>query len=174
MAGSCEAGGYHEFSDYGITELLPVPGHTDRWEIVGTPLHNWGFPMFRYRTGDEVGPAPAGRCPCGRDFPLLGRIDGRVEDTFTAANGQVLPVPSIVLDDLVGLREVQVAQFAPGRFEIRVVPADHADIAAVQAQALRNVDKYYGPGQTVTFRVMDCIPRARSGKFKPAIILTDV
>src|SRR6185437_13478597 len=36
MAGSCEAGGYHVFPDYGIVELLPVPGVHDSREIVGT------------------------------------------------------------------------------------------------------------------------------------------
>ena len=87
LAGSCEAGGYHLFSDYAITELLPVPGKDDQWEIVGTPLHNWGFPLLRYRTGDTVGPAPAGPCPCGRSFPLLGPIGGRAEDAFTSRDG---------------------------------------------------------------------------------------
>jgi phenylacetate-CoA ligase len=169
MAGSCQAGGYHSFPDYGITELIPVTGRTDRWEIVGTPLHNWGFPLFRYRTGDEVGPAPAGPCPCGRAFPLLGRIDGRVEDAFTAADGRILPSPGIVVDDLVGLREVQVAQLAPGRFEFRLVPTPDTDLDAVRAQADWNVDHYFGPGQTVTFRILDTIPRAPSGKLKPAI-----
>ncbi|WP_218822449.1 phenylacetate--CoA ligase family protein [Geodermatophilus pulveris] len=169
MAGNCEAGGYHSFPDYGITELLPVPGRTDCWEIVGTPLHNWGFPLFRYRTGDEVGPAPPRPCTCGRAFPLLGRIDGRVEDAFTAADGRPLPLPSQVVDDLVGLREVQVAQLAPGCFEFRMVPTPNSDIPATQAQARANVDTYFGPGQTVTFRVLDHIPRASSGKLRPAI-----
>jgi phenylacetate-CoA ligase len=172
MAGNCEADGYHEFPDYGIVELVPVEGRTDRWEIVGTPLHNWGFPLFRYRTGDEVGPSPLGPCPCGRAFRLLGRIDGRVEDAFTAANGQPLPLPSLVVDDLVGLREVQVAQLAPGRFEFRLVPTTGSDISAAQEQARHNVEKYFGPDQTVTFRIMDHIPRERSGKLKAAIRVT--
>ena len=173
MAGSCEAGGYHVFPDYGIVELLPVPGRSECWEIVGTPLHNWGFPLFRYRTGDEVGRAPDGPCGCGRAFPLLGRIDGRVEDVFTAADGQALPLPGTVVDDLVGLREVQVAQLAPGRFEFRLVPSAGTDLVAVQDQARKNVDKYFGPGQTVTFRVLDHIPREASGKLKTAIRVTD-
>jgi phenylacetate-CoA ligase len=174
MAGNCDAGGYHEFPDYGIIELIPVEGRTDSWEIVGTPLHNWGFPLFRYRTGDEVGPNPAGPCPCGRAFRLLGRIDGRVEDTFTAANGQPLPLPATVVDSLVGLREVQVAQLAPGRFEFRLVPTTGSNIAAAQQQALQNVDKYFGPHQTVTFRIMDHIPREPSGKLKAAIRVTNL
>ncbi|WP_197028900.1 phenylacetate--CoA ligase family protein [Blastococcus sp. URHD0036] len=169
MAGNCEAGGYHQFPDYGITELLPVPGRTDSWEIVGTPLHNWGFPLFRYRTGDEVGPAPAGPCPCGRAFPLLGRIDGRVEDTFTSADGRPLPLPHTVIKNLTGLREVQVAQLAPGHFEFRLCPTDSTDLSAVQRQARKNVDTYFGPGQTVTFQIMDAVPRDSSGKLKAAV-----
>ncbi len=172
MAGGCEAGGYHEFPDYGILERLPVEGRTDRWEIVGTPLHNWGFPLFRYRTGDEVGPGPTEPCPCGRAFRQLGQINGRVEDAFTAANGQVLPLPGIVLDDLVGFRELQIAQMAPGRFEIRMVPTVGSDIPATQERARRNVDRYFGPGQVVTFRVMDSIPRGPSGKLKAAVLLS--
>jgi phenylacetate-CoA ligase len=171
MAGACEAGGYHAFPDYGITELIPVEGCTDRWEIVGTPLHNWGFPLFRYRTGDEVGPAPDAPCPCGRAFPRLGTIDGRVEDFFTAADGRRLPLPSTVVDNLVGLREVQVAQHAPGRFEVRMVPAVGSDIAQVQSQALTNVERYFGAGQEVTFRLFDEIPRSPSGKLRPAVKL---
>ncbi|SDS01554.1 phenylacetate-CoA ligase [Friedmanniella luteola] len=172
MAGACEAGGYHEFPDYGIVELLPVEGREDRWEIVGTPLHNWGFPLFRYRTGDEVGPRPTAPCPCGRAFPLLGKIDGRVEDSFTAANGRPLPLPSVVLDDLVGLREVQVAQLAPGCFEFRLVPGTGADTSAAEEQARRNVEKYFGPDQTVTFRVMSEIPREGNGKLRAAVRLS--
>ncbi|KLL95998.1 hypothetical protein NJ76_20340 [Rhodococcus sp. IITR03] len=77
MAGTCEAGTMHIFPDYGIVELEPVPGVPDKWEIIGTPLHNWGFPIFRYRTGDLVGPAPEDGCACGRAFPTLGALDGR-------------------------------------------------------------------------------------------------
>jgi phenylacetate-CoA ligase len=39
----------------------------------------------------------------------------------------------------------------------------------VQGQARTNVDKYFGPGQTVTFRVLDQIPREPSGKLKAAV-----
>lgn len=172
MAGSCEAGGYHVFPDYGVVELLPVPGRADRWEIVGTPLHNVGFPLFRYRTGDEVSVAPGRPCPCGRSFPLLGRIDGRVEDCFTSADGRSIPLPGTIVDDLTGLLEVQVLQHAPGRFEIRMVPGAGFDRAAIEAKARRNLERLVGPGQEpLTFRIMDRIPRSSSGKLKPATVL---
>ena len=174
MAGSCEAGGYHVFPDYGIVELLPVDGRPDRFEIVGTPLHNWGFPLFRYRTGDEVGPAPEGPCACGRSFPLLGAIDGRAEDAFVAADGRPIPLPATVVDDLTGLQETQIVQRAPGVFEIRMVPGVGFDQAASEALARENIRRLIGPGQTVTFTQMERIPRSASGKVKPAIVVNDL
>jgi phenylacetate-CoA ligase len=173
MAGSCEAGGYHVFPDYGIVELLPVPGIPDSWEIVGTALHNWGFPLFRYRTGDHVGPADPSPCRCGRAFPTLGRIDGRVSDCFTSADGRPLPMPSIVTTDLANVHEAQVAQRGPGRFEVRVVPIACADLQALTAQIRANVDLYFGPGQVVNVRVVDAIPRTAEGKLKNAVIDPD-
>lgn len=170
MAGTCEAGGFHVFPDYGIVELLPVEGADQRWEIVGTPLHNWGFPLFRYRTGDEVGPASQEPCACNRGFAQLGPIDGRVEDSFTSADGRPLPLPSSIVDDLRGLREAQIAQFAPGVFEVRVVPAADYDEAATTAHIRDNVERMFGEGQNLTIRVFDRIPRPPSGKLKTAIV----
>ena len=170
MAGTCEDGGYHVFPDYGIVELLPVPNTESRWELVGTPLHNWGFPLFRYRTGDEVGPAPRQPCPCGRSFPLLGPLHGRVEDSFTAADGRPIPLPSTVVDDLSGVREAQIIQLARGRYEIRLAPAAGFDELAVNETIRRNVEHLFGAGQHVTLRIMPRLPRSKSGKLKPVVV----
>lgn len=174
MAGTCEAGHHHLFPDYGIVELLPVEDSTQRWEIVGTPLHNWGFPLLRYRTGDEVTAAAPGPCGCGRTLPLLGTVDGRVEDAFTASDGRHVPLPHTLVKTLTGLRETQVVQRAPGCFEFRMVRGVGFDRAAVEAVARRNVDRIVGPGQTVTFSFMDSIPRSASGKLRPAVVLDDL
>lgn len=173
LAGTCEADGYHVFPDYGIVELLPLAGHAGSAEIVGTALHNWGFPLLRYRTGDAVGPTPTEPCSCGRAFPRLCMVDGRAEDSFVAADGRLIPLPSIVLDDLDGLVEAQIAQLARGRFEIRMVPAPGCDVDAAKSQTLRNVERLIGSGQHVTFRTLERIPRSASGKLKGAIVVDD-
>ncbi|MBL1074062.1 phenylacetate--CoA ligase family protein [Nocardia sp. 2] len=170
MAGSCEAGGYHVFPDYGITELIPVEGSADRFEIVGTALHNTGFPLLRYRTGDEVQAAPDEPCPCGRAFPRLGVIAGRIDDILTAADGRPLPLGSTVLDDLSGLRESQIAQLRPGVFELRVVPGEGFSLEQVSDHIRRNVDSLFGPGQELTVRVLDALPRPAGGKLKTCVV----
>lgn len=171
QAGTCEAGSFHIFPDYGIVELLAVDGRPGTSEIVGTALHNWGFPLLRYRTGDEVGPSPTERCPCGRAFPRLGTVDGRTEDSFVAADGRVIPLPSTVVDDLEGVLEAQIAQLAQGRFEIRMAPAEGCDVDAEKARALRNVERLIGPGQQVGFRTYERIPRTPAGKLRSAIVV---
>jgi phenylacetate-CoA ligase len=173
LTGMCEHGSYHAFSDYGIVELLPVPGVESRWELVGTPLHNWGFPLFRYRTGDEVGPPPTKSCLCGRAFPVLGPVHGRVEDYFTAADGRPIPLPSTVVDDLAGVREAQIAQLARGRFEVRVTPASGFDARAVDEAIRDNVERLIGAGQETTVRILPHIPRSSSGKLKSAVVEGD-
>lgn len=172
MAGGCEAGGYHLFSDYGIAEHLPTDDEGER-EIVGTPLHNWGFPIFRYRTGDRVGPEPEGACACGRSFPRFGLIGGRVEDVARNADGRPIPLASTVIDDLTGLREVQFVQHRPGVFEVRMVPGVGYDRSAVEAIARANLDAMAGPGQDLTFTVHDALPRSASGKLRGVIVMDD-
>lgn len=69
MAGGCEHGTYHLFPDYGILELHPVEDAPAERRVVGTPLHNFAFPLLRYRTDDRVSVPSDEPCPCGRAFP---------------------------------------------------------------------------------------------------------
>ena len=173
MAGNCEVGSYHVFPDYGLVELIPVADHPGSVEVVGTPLHNWGFPLFRYRTGDHVRVDAATACPCGRPFPVLGSIDGRIEETFTAADGRPIPLPHCLIKNLTGMRETQVVQHGPGDFEIRMVPGVGFDRRAVEELARQNVDQLVGPGQQLSFQIVDRIPRTAAGKLKAAALLND-
>ena len=133
-------------------------------------LRDWGFPLFRYRTGDEVGPTDSGPCSCGRSFERVGSIDGRVEDTFLAADGRPLPLPSVILDDLVGVHEFQVVQLSAGRFEVRVVPGAAYDKVRTTTQIRHNVNRQYGAGQTVTIRTLSALPRPASGKLRVSVV----
>jgi phenylacetate-CoA ligase len=82
-------------------------------------------------------------------------------------------MPSIVTTDLINVREAQIAQRGPGRFEVRVVPIAGSDLQALTAQVRANVDRYFGPGQAVSVRVVDAIPRTATGKVKNAVIDPD-
>jgi len=87
--------GYHLTTDNLRVEVVdaggnPVlPGETGR--IVITDLHNAATPFVRYEIGDHGVMAPAEeRCPCGRPFPLLRSVEGRLQDkVYTPDGGSV-------------------------------------------------------------------------------------
>jgi len=67
------------------SDLNPA-GPDENGEIVVTSLSNFAMPLIRYRVGD-IGAWSKNPCTCGRPFPLLKRIEGRVSDTFFTKGG---------------------------------------------------------------------------------------
>jgi phenylacetate-CoA ligase len=171
MAGSCEAGGYHLFPAYGILETLPVGDAAGEREIVGTPLHNWAFPLLRYRTGDRVADVAQEPCDCGRAFPRFGLVGGRTEDLVRTREGRPVPLASSLVDDLVGVREAQLVQHRPGVFEIRMVPGAGYDRAAAEARAREVLHQIGGPSDELSFTELDALPRSASGKLRLVQVL---
>jgi phenylacetate-CoA ligase len=87
--------GYHLATDNLLVEVadeagrpLP-PGETGR--ILITDLHNAANPFIRYEIGDLGALMPADyRCPCGRPFPLLARVEGRAQEVIELPDGSRL------------------------------------------------------------------------------------
>nr|MBP7144150.1 phenylacetate--CoA ligase family protein [Methanoculleus sp.] len=92
LAGECEESAhYHIFPEYGIVELigqdgLPVEGPGAMGEVVATNLTNFVCPLIRYRTMD-VAVATQEPCPCGRQYPLLERVEGRLQEFIVTRSG---------------------------------------------------------------------------------------
>ena len=90
-----EGGGMHIYDDEFVCEILdadqrPVPAG-ERGELVITALRRTGFPVLRYRTGDEVVNS-AERCPAGHtDRWLPGGIVGRTDDMVIIRGMNVHP-----------------------------------------------------------------------------------
>ncbi len=58
-------------------------------EIIVTCLTNFSMPLIRYRIGD-MGSWNSEVCPCGRRWPLLKEVSGRVTDTFIRRDGSII------------------------------------------------------------------------------------
>ncbi len=85
--------GYHVPTDNVKVEVVddagqPVaPGREGR--IVVTDLHNASTPFIRYEIGDIGTAASDEPCACGRPFPLLASVDGRLQDVVHTPRGSV-------------------------------------------------------------------------------------
>jgi len=92
---TCEQGSYHIVPEYGITELIPCePPNEDCSRIVATGFWNRAMPLIRYDTGDLVVPSEAG-CSCGRAFPVVEAIQGRLSHTFTTSTGRTVGLTAL-------------------------------------------------------------------------------
>jgi phenylacetate-CoA ligase len=98
-----------------------TPGATGR--IVVTALDNYVMPFINYELGDwAVAGTP---CPCGRGFPTLAGIEGRVGDRIVTPAGRM--ISPVTFDRVFRfcadyVREYQGERTAADALTVRVVP----------------------------------------------------
>lgn len=112
----------HFMPQVGLVELLdknglPVEGEGERGEMVVTGFNNKMFPLIRYRTVD-IGIFTKQKCDCGRNYPLLKEVEGRIQDYVVDLFGNLVPLSPAVFNyndlDWKGIQEFQVYQDKPG------------------------------------------------------------
>jgi phenylacetate-CoA ligase len=141
------------------------PGEPGR--VVVTDLANYVMPFINYDIGDW---AVAGeRCPCGRGFPTLTSLEGRVGETLRTPTGRtILPIALCRFLNIAArahpyLWEYQAVQSALDHVVLKVVPTSR--LTGAIADGLRTqLEHFLGPGVAVTLERVDRIPVERSGK----------
>ncbi|MCC7495971.1 MAG: phenylacetate--CoA ligase family protein [Bryobacterales bacterium] len=173
-AGECECGSMHLWPDTGIVEVFnrnhdPAPQGLPG-ELVCTGLVNDDMPLIRYCTRDSASlPDPRERCGCGRNLPLLGKVEGRLDDVLVARDGRRITRIDGIFKGQLPVREVQVIQEAIDR--IRVV---YAAEARLSPQCQRDLTKRFVDVFGETSLQFDWVPqisRLPNGKFRSATCL---
>jgi phenylacetate-CoA ligase len=101
-----------------------IPG--ERGRVIITDFSNYVMPLINYDMGDYA--VKGDRCPCGRGFPTLERVEGRAFEAVTTPAG--LSYPSGMLSDFLCLEwgavpyvwEYQFVQTGPADVQLRIVP----------------------------------------------------
>jgi phenylacetate-CoA ligase len=146
------------------------PGETGR--IVVTSLVNYALPLIRYEIGD-LGVWADAPCDCGRVWPLLREITGRVSDTFVTADGTLVAGQyfnyAFHLQDWI--EKFQVIQESTRHVRARIVQRkDLPDIEAMRAAGIseitRRVQLAMGEECAVSFEFVDHIEPSASGKYR--------
>ncbi len=168
FATQCEYGSMHVNPDYSHVEILDDHGEpTDGYgHVVGTTLHNLAMPLVRYRLSDRTR-WRHGHCACGRPFPMIEPVTGKLEDRITGGDGaEVSPsVLTFAFKGVENVRKSQVAQVGPGTWELRLVPDMHFS-QADQDKLLHNIRHLVDP--LVQVKVVLCreLPNTAAGKFR--------
>jgi phenylacetate-CoA ligase len=145
----------HVHSDYGLLECDDSDGSvlertgSPRRTCLGTSLYNHSMPLLRYELGDCIElDEPGLRCACGRGFPVVRAIRGRVGASLVTPDGRVVPTLFLVLRDVAGIEMGQFIHEAADRLSLRVV-ASEAFTATEQARLLTLVRWHVGPSMSI-------------------------
>lgn len=169
---TCERGSWHVNTEGFIVELVdgnpgdPYGASSQRGRMLITDLRNHVMPFIRYEIGDIGWIANTGRCPCGRAFPILGGLEGRVEEYLVTGTGR--RIPAAVFQRVLRVQgdlfwEYQMRQQQPTELELWVIPRQAYTHAQAQALA-EHVENFLNHEVTARVKIVDHIPREPSGK----------
>jgi phenylacetate-CoA ligase len=127
------------------------------------------MPFIRFRIGDAVMPEPAGfQCPCGREFPAIRSIRGRMDDYVVTPDGRQIAMMANMFDGVDYLLEAQIIQDQRDELQVLLVPVrqmkdeDYKDLEH-RARLL------VGNDMRITYSIVDEIPRTRAGKLRVVV-----
>ena len=140
-------------------------------EVVITNLVNRGTVLLNYRLGD-VARMAEGRCSCGRTFPLLSQLKGRVEDVVYLDDGAMIH-PRLVWDvvkEHPGVAQYQLVQREPRHFELRLVTEYRAQFGSIAEALVRDLSRLL-EGAKVEAEYRELLEPGPGGKFRAVVAL---
>jgi phenylacetate-CoA ligase len=173
-ASECEKGAMHIWPEVGIIEVFDdlqdisvKNGEVGR--LILTGLLNTDMPLIRYEVGDRGSLySPEVKCTCGRNLPLLSKLEGRLNDMIVTPDGRRIFWINPVFYGL-PIREAQIIQENLERIRVRFVKANgytnRDEISIIKRLRARVGDV------DIVMEPVDYIPRSSNGKFRSVISL---
>lgn len=167
-AAECERGRMHVNPEYGVLEIVDEHGNPTEGEgtIVGTSLHNSLVPLIRYRMNDTARWSRE-PCPCGRTYPVIEKISGRLADQLYDLDGRAVnaTVIGFAFDGMRNIQKAQVVQSTADRWLIRIVPG--SDYTAADGQrVLDKLATHVSPRVVADIEIVAHIPALPNGKYQ--------
>jgi phenylacetate-CoA ligase len=173
LAGECERSeSYHISLEYGYTEIVnergePVNEEGEAGEIVATGFNNQVMPFIRYKTGD-IAIYSKKTCECGRCYPMIDKISGRVQDFVLSRKNHLIPLSTIQYEALGHsnyVRQFQFYQEKAGEVVVNIIKAE--DYSREEESRILEA-LHQGVAGDIFFHIKyrDQIPRTSSGKHR--------
>jgi phenylacetate-CoA ligase len=144
-------------------------------EIVVTLLTNYAMPLIRYRIGD-LGAWAESECSCGRAWPLLKEVKGRVSDTFVTEDGGELHGEFFthLFYGEKWVKKFQVVQESLLKVKVFVIPSKYSELndegVQIKVENIKDrITSVIGEGCQVEVSFVKNIPRDDSGKYRYVI-----
>jgi len=170
---TCEHSDYfHIFPENGILELVDKNGNYlskegEIGEIVGTGFNTGIFPFIRYKT-EDMGIHTNKKCSCGRSYPLIKRIEGRLQDFVISKTGKLVPftrLHHLVAESSSSVEECQFYQDVEGVIILNIVKSkSYSDYDTKKIES--GFDKIFGNKLKIEVKFVDHIPLTDRGKYR--------
>jgi len=175
IACNCEKNqGLHIIPDIHYIEILDEqdkevkPG--ERGEIVVTLLTNYTMPLIRYKIGDR-GILSEIECSCGRGFPLLKKVEGRIRSVFKNKQGDFIDggvfVRLFYFCD--NIKQFQVIQESLEQITINLVLKDKRQTKVAKKDFMeinKSIKIIMGNKTIIKYNLVDVIDSSPSGKYR--------
>jgi len=164
----CEEGSYHVNPEFGIVEILEDGervGPGEEGELVATGFINPVMPLVRYATGDRA-VAGSEDCACGRAFPVVERILGRMDDVLVTPEGRRIGRLDPIFKAVSSFHETRIVQDAPDHVRVEVVVGGRGDPSADEARLRRELRMRLGPSVVIDVERVESLPRTGRGKLR--------
>ncbi len=169
----CNQGRMHVIPEFGMLEILDPQGLPckpgESGEMVVTGLLNTAMPLIRYRTGDEAAWATKPGCACGQPFPVVERIEGRMDDYLITADGRRIGRLSTAMKQSPSIHSAQLVQDNPGHAFLLVKPGhtyQGKDAQVVKEDILNRIGAF-----SIDIVEVNDIPRTPTGKTRLVVRL---
>lgn len=139
-------------------------------KLVITDLNNYGMPLIRYRV-EDVGVLSQSACSCGRNTPLLEKLEGRVADFLKKPDGGQVAGVSLVertLTKIPGIEQMQLVQEQLHEIIInRVKGSEYND--QTDKLLIEEFQLVFDSSVRLTINDVEKIPQEKSGKYRFSI-----
>jgi phenylacetate-CoA ligase len=174
IAAECEQhDGLHVAGDQRLVEILDAEGREvavgAEGSVVVTDFSNEVFPLVRYEMGDRSRRL-AGACGCGRVFPRITPVQGRLADVVRTPSGRRITggLSGLFLGDPGAIRQMQIVQEADYSIAIRYVPSVRGGAEDAAARAVATLSDLIGEDVAITAVEVESI-ESQGGKARLVI-----
>ncbi|WP_226534210.1 phenylacetate--CoA ligase family protein [Microbacterium paraoxydans] len=147
--------GLHVAGDQRMVEIVDDDGHRlepgVEGSVVVTDFSNEVYPLVRYEMGDRSR-LLGGECGCGRVFPRIDPVQGRLADVIRTPSGRRITggLSGLFLGDPEAIRQMQIVQAPDYSITIRYVATRPGEASAAAAGAARALTALVGENVGVT------------------------
>jgi phenylacetate-CoA ligase len=154
---------FHVDAEVNVVDVVDESGHqvvpgATGW-IAVTPLYNYAMPLIRYDHADQAIVGVPDDCPV--KLPVLDAVLGKEREAFLFADGTTIrpTVSTNIVIQYLGAQSYQIAQVAPDRCEVRIVPGTLKREEMQFEEMTRHLRSIWWKELKVDYQIVEEIPR---------------